>query len=226
MVFNDKPYYNEPGFEYHGASNQVESYNRNVERLTVQHAILPWLTERLVSPVKREPTASAPDPPAVHLSDQTAAGEAQNSASSVAGPSFEANTASSHVNPASATLDYGTDLYEDWMALPSGIPNHPVASPAFSGFMALSQYLSPDVSQLVPSWARTARMAEAPQQPAREDDPIWCDVIRTHFELKTDMILATLQKWETQAAGGVTQTSLTAAAGKLKQLLGQHGFNN
>jgi hypothetical protein len=224
MVFNDKPYYNEPGFEYHGASNQVESYNRNVERLTVQHAILPWLTERLMSPMKRGPTANAPDAPAVDLSDQTAAGGAQNSASSAAGPSSEANTASSHAYLASATLDY--DPYEDWMVPPSGIPNHPVASPAFSGFMALSQYLSPDVSQLVPSWARTARMAEAPQQPAKQDDPIWCDVIRAHFELKTDMILATLQKWETQAAGGTTQTSLTAAAGKLKQLLGQHGFND
>jgi baculoviral IAP repeat-containing protein 6 len=221
MVFNDKPYYNEPGFEYHGASSQVESYNRNVERLTVQHAIVPWLTERLVSPVKREPTASAPDPPAVDLSDQTTAGGAQNSASSAAGPSFSANTANSHAHPASPPLEY--DLYEDWMVPPPGISDHQGASPAFSGFMALSQYLAPDVSQLVPSWARTA---QAPQKPAKEDDLVWGDVIRAHFELKTDMILATLQKWEKQATGGGTQASLTAAACKLKQLLGQHGFND
>jgi hypothetical protein len=89
--------------------------------------------------------------------------------------------------------------------------------------MALSQYLAPDVSQLVLSWAKTA---QTPQQPAKEDDVVWGDVIRAHFELKTDMILATLQKWEKQAIGGGTQTSLTAAACKLKQLLGQHGFND
>lgn len=181
MVFNDKPYYNEPGFEYHSASSdQVEVYNRNVERLTVQHAIVPWLTQRLVSPETQELTPSAPDLSALNESDQSTNGDAQNS-----------KTASSHHHPVNVT------------------PAH-------------------DVSQFMPSWAKTVQASQKPasEKPAKEDDPIWGDVIRTHFELKADMILATLRKWERQAVGGATQAPLTAAACKLKQLLGEHGFND
>lgn len=221
MVFNDKPYYNEPGFEYHGASNQVEAYNRNIERLTVQHAIVPWLTERLASPEKQEPTASAPDPPALNQSDHITAGWLQDSASPVAGPSYVATPTNSHAHPVNATGVY--DMYDGWLSVAPDSPSQPLAGPALSGIMALSQYIAPGVSQLVPSWARTA---QAPQKLAKEDDPIFGDVIRAHFELKTDMILATLQKWEGQAGGSGNETSLAAAACRLKQLLGQHGFND
>ncbi|KAK4118741.1 hypothetical protein N657DRAFT_326782 [Parathielavia appendiculata] len=53
MIFNDKPYHNEPGYEYHEPEQykkQIEQYNRQVEQKTVDHAILGWLTERLASP--------------------------------------------------------------------------------------------------------------------------------------------------------------------------------
>ncbi|KAK4096724.1 hypothetical protein N658DRAFT_435474, partial [Parathielavia hyrcaniae] len=53
MVFNDKPYHNEPGHEYHQPENyktHIEQYNRNVEQKTADYAIIGWLTERLSSP--------------------------------------------------------------------------------------------------------------------------------------------------------------------------------
>ncbi|KAL2162953.1 hypothetical protein VTH06DRAFT_6789 [Thermothelomyces fergusii] len=53
MIFNDQPYYNEPGYEYHGEPARAEAYNRNIEYLTVRYALNAWLAERLAGPTQR-----------------------------------------------------------------------------------------------------------------------------------------------------------------------------
>lgn len=57
MIFNETPYYNEPGFEFRGDPARSTSYNRVVRQLTVQHAMLDWLDDRLASPLSAHPTA-------------------------------------------------------------------------------------------------------------------------------------------------------------------------
>ncbi|AEO56624.1 hypothetical protein MYCTH_2301747 [Thermothelomyces thermophilus ATCC 42464] len=52
MIFNDQPYYNEPGFEYHNDPARVQAYNRNIEHLTVRYALNSWLAERLAGPTQ------------------------------------------------------------------------------------------------------------------------------------------------------------------------------
>ncbi len=62
MVFNDQPFYNEPGFELRSNPAQSERYNRNVEYMTVKYAMLPWLTDGLIGPEEPEPMAASPIP--------------------------------------------------------------------------------------------------------------------------------------------------------------------
>src|SRR4051794_22394833 len=62
MVFNDQPFYNEPGFELRSNPAQAEKYNRNIEYLTVKYAMLPWLTDGLTGPEEPEPLATSPIP--------------------------------------------------------------------------------------------------------------------------------------------------------------------
>ncbi|KAH6850516.1 hypothetical protein B0I37DRAFT_413911 [Chaetomium sp. MPI-CAGE-AT-0009] len=52
MIFNDQPYYNEPGYELRSYPTQAQEYNRAIEALTVRYAMIPWLAERLVAPNK------------------------------------------------------------------------------------------------------------------------------------------------------------------------------
>ncbi|KAK4178765.1 putative baculoviral IAP repeat-containing protein [Triangularia setosa] len=44
MVFVENPYFNEPGYENRPDLAQSESYNRDKENLTLQYAIIPWLS--------------------------------------------------------------------------------------------------------------------------------------------------------------------------------------
>ncbi|KAK3901343.1 hypothetical protein C8A05DRAFT_16463 [Staphylotrichum tortipilum] len=64
MIFNDQPFYNEPGYEYHADRARAEEYNRNIESFTVTHAMIPWLNKRLVAPraLSSAPKASTPAP--------------------------------------------------------------------------------------------------------------------------------------------------------------------
>ncbi|KAK3941009.1 hypothetical protein QBC46DRAFT_111102 [Diplogelasinospora grovesii] len=58
MVFNDEPYYNEPGYEQQINKAASEAYNKSTQELTVQHALLHWLLDRLCPPFKT-PSAAA-----------------------------------------------------------------------------------------------------------------------------------------------------------------------
>jgi len=62
MIFNDQPFYNEPGYEYHADRARAEEYNRNIESFTITHAMIPWLSKRLVAPrgLSSAPEASTP----------------------------------------------------------------------------------------------------------------------------------------------------------------------
>ncbi|KAK4244547.1 hypothetical protein C7999DRAFT_43818 [Corynascus novoguineensis] len=52
MIFNDQPYYNEPGYEYRRNFARAQAYNRNIEHLTVRYALVSWLAERLAGPTQ------------------------------------------------------------------------------------------------------------------------------------------------------------------------------
>ncbi|KAJ4301981.1 hypothetical protein N0V88_002112 [Collariella sp. IMI 366227] len=47
MIFNEKPYYNEPGYETKPNDARCEAYNREIEPHTVRVAMKEWLTYRL-----------------------------------------------------------------------------------------------------------------------------------------------------------------------------------
>ncbi|KXX76244.1 putative ubiquitin-conjugating enzyme protein 17 [Madurella mycetomatis] len=57
MVFNSEPYYNEPGYEKNPNKTGAEAYNKRIEQLTIQYAVVDWLTHRL-----KTPGVSAPSP--------------------------------------------------------------------------------------------------------------------------------------------------------------------
>ncbi|KAL2152244.1 hypothetical protein VTH82DRAFT_5428 [Thermothelomyces myriococcoides] len=54
MIFNDQPYYNEPGFEYHNDPARVQAYNRNIEYLTVRQfpAVLSHLQSSITNHIQ------------------------------------------------------------------------------------------------------------------------------------------------------------------------------
>ncbi|KAK3328114.1 hypothetical protein B0T19DRAFT_400904 [Cercophora scortea] len=47
MIFTNQPWYNEPGRERHQDKTRSDSYNRQIQALTVQHAMIYWLLQRL-----------------------------------------------------------------------------------------------------------------------------------------------------------------------------------
>ena len=57
-------------------------------------------------------------------------------------------------------------------------------------------------------------------------DPIWSEVIGKHFELKAQLVLATVRRWELLGNRGDTETDLAIVANKLELQLKRHGFNN
>lgn len=50
MIFNDQPWYNEPDYERKSSPAQAERYNRQIASATIQHAMFPWLEQRLATP--------------------------------------------------------------------------------------------------------------------------------------------------------------------------------
>ena len=66
MIFSENPWYNEPGRERTENPKASEQYNKQIQRWTVEHAILYWLNSRLAQP---DPPAAKPrpeNPPAHH----------------------------------------------------------------------------------------------------------------------------------------------------------------
>lgn len=51
MVFVERPYYNEPGYEYRPSKEQEEAYNRNIEPHTINHALLSYLPPNTIDPL-------------------------------------------------------------------------------------------------------------------------------------------------------------------------------
>ena len=59
MIFSENPWYNEPGRERTENPKASDQYNKQIQRWTVEHAILYWLNSRLAQP---EPPAAKPRP--------------------------------------------------------------------------------------------------------------------------------------------------------------------
>ncbi|KAK4151840.1 hypothetical protein C8A00DRAFT_45025 [Chaetomidium leptoderma] len=272
MILNDQPYYNEPGYEYRSDTARAEKYNRGVERLTVQHALVAWLTERLASPNGPPPDIGSLAHSATNTnpSSEATTGEGLGAAASPAGyPSQPANAGPSHahatkgtaahiqpggwttvpMHPASGNAapipaypypgtqasshDHPTNMTSNQAPPSQGTLFHALshiqpastavgaaAATLFPGTMVLSDFISTHMPLPFKSQPAGRRL------PPREDDPIWGDVIRKHFELKSDMILATVRKWEQRAAGITTAAPLAGAAHKLEYQLKWHGFNS
>lgn len=362
MIFNDQPFYNEPGYEYRADEAKSEKYNRKIEHLTINYAMVPWLANAL-----KGPNENSPESPCPKNSDQNAkgkkltglqaseaktkqmldntvsqtadiiatqqellAGKAQavneledfmkfmdpnNANGSVeppAGPSNSANGATAsnwaalsahptnahHGNLPHAPIFPGLPPYSGPVAglfshihhsvkYPlQPVPKTPDPSPAdastsqtpkphhpspFSGVINLLNPSLPSSSSPSPSPspsdAPTVHPApthfHAPSflpafgagkrrtRPRHEgDDPVWADVIRTHFSLKADMILATAREWERRlangngngngkggggspyssssgsSAGGASEMAMAAAVNALEYQLKRHGFND
>ena len=51
MVFVERPYYNEPGYEYRPNKEQEEAYNRAIEPHTINHALLNYLPPNAMDPL-------------------------------------------------------------------------------------------------------------------------------------------------------------------------------
>jgi hypothetical protein len=56
--------------------------------------------------------------------------------------------------------------------------------------------------------------------PPKEDDPIWGEVIRKHFELKGKQIVETATMWEKRSPRG----AMRGAGEKVMDHLVRHGF--
>ena len=59
MIFSENPWYNEPGRERTENPKASDLYNKQIQRWTVEHAILYWLNSRLAQP---DPPAAKPPP--------------------------------------------------------------------------------------------------------------------------------------------------------------------
>jgi baculoviral IAP repeat-containing protein 6 len=335
MIFNDKPFYNEPGYEYLSDDKRVEQYNRTIEQRTVDHAIVHWLTDRLANPDSKLAAAGSSTSAVrgVKPSIQGAAGGHASLSTSTAGPSqwpntppaaYLANSVASQSHPGNnqpktqdhpagskiaqvhkeslaptqahpakktttqshqASLTLSTvpqsntmtaQGYQEMPALPQGLPPHPTLHDLLSADLVLLEALihsepgsvsvpgsvfamdhhqastgqwapatpvqpaaastaaNPPVSPPVPAsitnathfihapepWKPPSRPAQAPQASPKEDDPIWGEVIRKHFELKGKQIVETVSQWEKRAPTG----DMLGAGDRVMAQLTRHGF--
>ncbi|KAH6626652.1 hypothetical protein B0J18DRAFT_365741 [Chaetomium sp. MPI-SDFR-AT-0129] len=61
--------------------------------------------------------------------------------------------------------------------------------------------------------------------PVGQEDPVFSDIIRHHFQLKAKAILATVRRWE-KLSTTVTAGQMAMAAPRIERLLQQHGFHD
>ncbi|KAK0664028.1 putative baculoviral IAP repeat-containing protein [Cercophora samala] len=61
MIFVERPYFNEPGYENVSDLTPSEAYDRNVEYNTIHHAIMPWL-QAFSQPSSTSPSRNAATP--------------------------------------------------------------------------------------------------------------------------------------------------------------------
>jgi baculoviral IAP repeat-containing protein 6 len=100
---------------------------------------------------------------------------------------------------------------------PTPIPHFPAASMFMGQLMAKMRF---------------QKKPPAPRKPAERDDPIWGEVLRKHFDVKSAAIMETLQKWERQEATvrhstpGYSPKGMGISEGmaKLRHELKRYGF--
>jgi baculoviral IAP repeat-containing protein 6 len=320
MIFNDQPFYNEPGYEYRADETKSEKYNRKIELLTIKYAMLPWLTNALMGA-----KGFLPEGPRPKNTDQQAKGKNKTGLKAVeaktslvmdalsqkagwvsgqekflAGQAGDFNELESLIKPKGAhestKPSAGPSKPLDGEAATNGtnLPTHPAnatASQAHQGGMPSSSHVHPsnnyssppnlNAPKPSPANASTSQAPKAhsstfsgaipflnaPLSPSQQghpidhahsvhsahsaffsvlpdfspgkqrvrpqhagDDPVWADVIRTHFSLKTDMILATVREWERRSfKGGNSSTAagdMAAVLTSLEYELKRHGFND
>ena len=197
MIFNDQPYYNEPGYELRGSPVAAQKYNRNIEALTVRHAMIPWLADRLVVSGKQTGTTHASP---AELSNQKTLAPTQPV---VAPPGHQVWAGGLGYDDDDMELPYGADMetaeYLASLGLYHGHPTNTIAG-------------------VVPSAASGSEQGLQP--PPGGDDPVFGVIIREHFRAKASLIVTTVQKWERLSK------ALAPTANKLEKLLDQHGFND
>ena len=243
MIFNDQPYYNEPGYELRKDPVAAQQYNRNIEALTVRHAMIPWLADRLVASDKQTGTthaspaelsnqktlASTSPPvdaplhqPGVHHDPETLGH------GFIGGPGYyEAYTAPPY-GPFMATLGdltssglhhgHSTSIIAG-QSQPSQPPSHLSAGTLIHHVPTVGDEVGHNGSiPVVPP--ATSGSKQAPKPPLAADDPIFGAIVREHFKVKASSIIETVHKWERLSG------TLAATAKNLEKLLDQHGFND
>lgn len=218
MILIKEPYYNEPGHEFHLDDTRSRDYNRHVEQTTVQYAMLPWLTERLTGP--EAPQTEYSISPHASTAPLTIAGPSTTPALPPFGP---ITVAGPSTTPATQSVALSPDLTASWYDPPPGaipILDHPLGDPGIESFLDYapldpstinnnnnnnnntnnlltathpttpSSLIQAAKTKLLPAYAKAIT-----KQPPQEDDPIWGDVVRRHFELNAAGIMQMLHQW-------------------------------
>jgi baculoviral IAP repeat-containing protein 6 len=240
MIFNDQPYYNEPGYELRKSPVAAQKYNRTIEALTVRHAMIPWLADRLVAPDK--PTGTTHASPA-ELSNQKTLAPTQPTVTAPAHqPWANPQTAGYHgfIGGLGYSAGYTAPPYSPSMATPGNLaslglyhghptsttasqsqPNQPLffAAPTHSATTTLTEEHHESVFGGAQHPAASGS-EQAPRPSPGGDDPVFGVIVREHFRVKASSIVETVHKWERLSKG------LAPTAKKLEELLDQHGFND
>ncbi|KAL2127957.1 hypothetical protein VTI74DRAFT_9922 [Chaetomium olivicolor] len=154
MIFNDQPYYNEPGYEYKPNDARSEAYNRDIEHNTVKVAMHDWLVYRLACPkAAYEPRASgsgsSPPPPTKQSTKSTGAGQSSTGSAVVLGKASDSGHAASVPGVTkSAQQEVGANSSQNLTSYPMTSQPYP---PTGSGYGTAS--LALEGSQATGSWS-------------------------------------------------------------------------
>ncbi|KAH6641146.1 hypothetical protein F5144DRAFT_545233 [Chaetomium tenue] len=236
MIFNDLPYYNEPGYELRSDHAAAQAYNRTVERLTVQYAMIPWLADRLVVSNKQTRTTDASPAnkqvqPGQQIPKQTTLGPPPAGVTVASPPPWadiddvligiesdefmvKPPKSATYGNPTGATVNQSQ-------------PNQPPPLAAVTHSAAgtnIEEYDVPasgDAEYDVPAPV-VHPATPGSQPPPGGDDPIFGAVAREHFRAKASSIVTTVQKWEKLSTTGAGM--LVPMTQGLENLLHRHGL--
>lgn len=261
MIFNDAPYYNEPGHELQRQDHRSENYNRTIEDLTLRHAILYWLANRLAppkQPLKRSSSETPQGPgmttratgkkvmvptdtlgastnldlPALPPPVKTAGsqpalppviGQTSWSTSTVGSQQYNPGMmAATNTMPAQAGLPGPTELSGQFA--PVVLPGQPGSNLNLTMPGQMPHAASQTMNAIPSSIANFGWGPPPPEPPPGQEDPIFSDVIRYHFQLNAKAILATAHRWEAMAIQ-LTQGPMAFEVPRLERLLQQHGFH-
>ncbi|KAK3370507.1 hypothetical protein B0H63DRAFT_402445 [Podospora didyma] len=283
MIFNDQPWYNEPGRENRIDDKASGDYNMEIQRMTIQHAMTYWLKDRLGQPNKgkapavaqkpsltadnkkgnpsslhplpvpphvpsKKPPSLLPVPPSIPKGvslPYSVFKSGQHWANSPALKAAMQSSKSAHPSKLSQVSQVSEGSQPSHVSQPSQSPQtpqapqissesamtffgaHPLLTTHFSAIMCLCPE-TPPVLHLRPpsrrSLSSTRIFSPAPfPYPPANDDYIWGKIIRNHFGLKADMIMATVKKWQRTANWGVSPTG-SKLISELEESFRTHGF--